>query len=273
MNQREKPAALLRFLHPAPDFLIIGAQKGGTTSLHQQLCAHPQVLSSRDKEIHYFDNQHHRGATWYLRQFPSRPRQLLRWLHTGAKPVCGEATPMYLFHPLAPARIARLLPKVRLVALLRDPVYRAYSHYQHNLREGWETLSFEEALDREEDRTLPALAGLRTDPDRLDTRLHAYSYCARGRYLEQLRRYEALFPAENLLVLSSEDYFARPQQTYQQVLAFLGLAPFTVPVASANRGNYGDASLSPAVAERLRRYFEPHNEALFGHLGRRFSWG
>ena len=261
---------MLRHLHRKPDFLIIGAQKAGTTSLHEHLCAHPRVAGAPEKEVHYFDNQHARGAQWYLSRFPSRARLFLRGLRAGGRVACGESTPMYLFHPLAPQRIAELLPDARLIVLLRDPVQRAYSHYRHNRREGWEPLPFEEAIAREPERLQPALDSLRADPDRLDTRLHAFSYLARGRYLEQLLRYEALFPRERILILSSEEYFSDPQRVYAETLRFLGLPPFALPAPALNRGDGAD--LAPATRERLREYFRPHNEALFAHLGRRFAW-
>lgn len=260
-------------LHPRPSFLILGAQKAGTTSLHEYLCAHPQVLPARAKEVHYFDNQYGRGENWYLRQFPSRAGLLRRRLRSGGRVISGEATPMYLFHPLAPARIARFMPAARLIVLLRDPVERAYSHYQHNVREGWETLSFEEALAREEERTGPALEALQRNPESLDTRLHAFSYCARGRYLEQLQRYETLFPRERLLVLCSEEFFAAPLASYQVVLDFLGLAPIHPSVGAANQGGYGGvAPEARAAMSRLREAFAAHNERLFAHLGRRLPW-
>lgn len=273
MNAGPRPSALISALYPGPAFLVLGTQKGGTTSLHEHLCRHPQVRAAREKEVHYFDHQYHRGPDWYLRRFPSLPARLLGRLRSGDWPVSGDATPMYLFHPLAAGRIARLLPRTRLIVLLRDPVQRAYSHYQHNLREGWETLPFEEALACEDERIAPSLAALHETSAPPDTRLAAYSYRARGRYLEQLQRYEAVFPREQLLVLCSEEFFANPQATYRAALEFLGLTPFTPRLEPANQGNYGPASpAAQAAMAGLRRYFAPHNEALFRHIGYRMPW-
>src|SRR5436309_16134274 len=106
-----------------PDFIVIGAQKSGTGSLYAYLNGHPDVAGARVKEVHYFDLHYHRGVDWYLDQFPDE---------AAARPRCtGEASPYYLFHPHAPRRAFDLVPDARLIALLRDPVDRAISHYHH----------------------------------------------------------------------------------------------------------------------------------------------
>ena len=143
-----------------PTFLIVGAQKSGTTSLVHYLAAHPQVYARID-EVHFFDRNYERGLDWYSSQFEDAV-------------VVGESSPEYMFRPEVPPRVAADLPGVKLVAILRDPVDRAYSHYWHNRTRGHEPLSFEAALDAEADR----------EPDR-------YGYVARGRYHEQLERFSA----------------------------------------------------------------------------------
>ncbi len=103
-----------------PDFIILGAQRAGTSSLYYYLSQHPQILPAVRKELHFFDDHYRRGLGWYRSQFPTR----------GARgTITGEATPYYLSHPHAPARIQRLLPQARLIVLLRNPVERAISHY------------------------------------------------------------------------------------------------------------------------------------------------
>lgn len=260
-------------LFTPPDFLIIGTQKGGTTSLYSYLCQHPGIAPAAQKEIHYFDAHYARGNRWYLRQFPSSIRRMLRGAldRSGHRALTGEATPFYLMHPLAAQRIAALAPQARLIMLLREPAARAYSQYQHNRRMGWETLDFDAAIDREEERIAPALDALSADPMHTDTRLPAYSYKARGRYLEQIERYERLFPREQMLVLSSEELFSNPGAVFDRTVAFLGLPQCPHPQFEAsNAGGYGREL--PSKIEQLRRYFAPFNEGLFHHLGTRFAW-
>ncbi len=104
----------------APDFVIIGTQRGGTTSLHAYLSAHPQVATPATKELHFITDRYERGLDWYLGQFPAElPPDV----------ITGEATPYALFHPLAPRRLREIAPAARLIVLLRNPVDRAYSHY------------------------------------------------------------------------------------------------------------------------------------------------
>src|SRR5947209_8592328 len=128
-------------VRPLPNFLILGAQKAGTTALYAYLRWHPEITGPSFKEVSFFDRHYARGERWYRAHFPARRR-----------PFVGEASPSYLFHPLVPERVARLLPDARLVAILRNPVDRAFSHYQHEVSLGREPLSFEEAVAHEEER-------------------------------------------------------------------------------------------------------------------------
>ena len=120
-----------------PDFLGLGVQKGGTTSLHCLLEQHPQVFLPSVKEVHYFSLNFASGEAWYRSQFASaEPEQR-----------CGEITPYYLFHPQAAARVREALPQAKLIVLLRDPVERTLSQYFHSRRHGFEPLGLEAALD------------------------------------------------------------------------------------------------------------------------------
>lgn len=252
----------------------MGAQKAGTTSLHAYLCQHPQVLGARGKEVHFFDFNFARGLNWYRRQCPSRLRAAWQRIKARRPVLIGESTPYYLFHPYACDRIAEALPGVRIIILLRDPAARAYSHYRHNVRAGWESLSFDEALAQESQRMARAEAKLAQDEQAISHEHAAYSYQARGRYLDQLLRFERAFGKANVKVLSSESLFRAPTETYGEVLDFLGLEPFAPPAVSRGAAfNQGEkVPQSGATLARLRHEFAAGNEALFRHLGRRFDW-
>ncbi|MCZ7590576.1 MAG: sulfotransferase domain-containing protein [Gaiella sp.] len=201
---------------PLPGFLVIGAQKAGTTALYAYLRWHPEITGPSWKEVSFFDRHWWRGEAWYRGQFPLRAGERL----------VGEASPSYLFHPLAPARARSLLPDVRLVALLRNPVDRAYSHYQHEVALGREPLSFEAALAAEEERTRGEVERLVADPRAFSRAWWDHTYVARGRYAEQLERWLAVFPREQLLVVATEELGERPAETYASILRFLGAAPY-----------------------------------------------
>jgi Sulfotransferase domain len=246
-----------------PDFLVIGAQRAGSTSLFAQLCAHPGVAAPSHKEIHYFDLQSFRSRRWYRSHFPP--------VASSRGSITGEASPYYLFHPAVPARVAEALPDVRLIALVRDPVARAYSHYQLSVRDGHETLGFDEALRAEPDR----LAG---EEERLLAdgayRSHAHrhqSYAARGAYAEQLRRWHSHVAPERLLVISSEELFADPAGTAAAVLEFLGLdAEAVPPLPVRNQRPY--PPMSDEARSLLEARFEEPNRQLYELVGRDLGW-
>lgn len=249
-------------LHPS--FLVIGTQKGGTTSLYRYLMAHPDVRPPARKEVGFFGYRYRNGFDWYRAQFPlALP---------GGSPVTGEASTSYLFHPAVPARVARHLPEVRLVALLRDPVERAHSHYLHTKRSGREPLSFEDALEHEEERLAHIWPHLDDPGYAIPKGLGLYSYKARGRYWEQLERWYGAFDRSRLLVLRSEDMFDDPAGTYARVLAFLGLRPWQPERFKRHNPRVQAETIAPATRRALRRYFEPHNRVLYRELGHDLGW-
>ena len=260
-----------------PDFLVIGGQRCGTDSLFKDLGLHSSVIPATRKEVSYFTRHFAMGEAWYRTHFPTMARVAVQRRRVGARVASFEATPDYLFHPLAPERAAQLVPDARLIALLRDPVERAYSHYRHMVRLGFEDLSFDEAIGREEERTTPDRARLRSDPLVHPARLLRYSYAARGAYAEQLERWFAHFPREQVLVVRSEDFFDRPAVAFAEILDFLEL-PAWRPGAFPNYsrpepGAAGARGLSEATKAHLARHFAPRNEQLSALLGRDMAWG
>jgi hypothetical protein len=232
-----------------PDFLIIGAKKCGTSFLYDLLSRHPYVQPAAKKELHYFDVLHvEEGIDWYRRCFPAPS-----W-KDGRRTITGEATP-YLDNSGVPERVAKALPQARLIALLRDPVERAYSDHQQVRRKGREPLSFEEATEAEKTQT------------------KAYpGYLSRGVYIDQLLCWSMFFGEDQMLVLKSEDLFEHTEDTLERVLDFLDL-PRWKPEASEkrNKGEY-EAEMEVATRQRLQEYFEPHNERLYEYLGTDFEW-
>ncbi len=206
-----------------PDYLIIGAQKAGTTSLHSWLEAHPAVLRARGKELHFFDLRYGRGVGWYRSCFPLRgARQRVADAEGAA--VTGEATPAYLFHPEVPARVAAVLPEVRCVAVLREPVARSHSHWRHEGRAGRERRPFVDAVRDELDSLT---AGRGPTPD--DPLFRRTWYLSRGHYAEQLDRWFAHIGREQVLVLRAETMFQDPAATFAEVCRHLGIPPWEPP--------------------------------------------
>jgi hypothetical protein len=264
-----RPTAGLRLL---PSYLIIGAQRAGTTSLHRYLVQHPAVRTMlRTKGVHFFDTNYVRGIDWYASRFPTR---LYGWYvrqRHGMELLTGEASPYYVFHPQVPYRVARHLPDVKLILLLRDPVQRAYSHYQHEVARGFETLGFEEAIRAEPERLAGEHERLLAEPYYNSFAHQHHSYLARGRYDEQLATWRSLFPDRQLLVLSSERFFAEPDRTFRQALDFLELPDFT-PAAYERHNAHDYRQMGAGVRALLVERFREPNRRLYETLGEDLGW-
>jgi Sulfotransferase domain len=183
----------------------------------------------------------------------------------------GEASPSYLLHPLAPERVVAMVPEAKLVALVRNPVDRAFSHYQHEVALGREPLSFEDALEAEDERLHGEEERMLADPGYFSRAWWDYTYRARGRYAEQLERWLAVFPREQMLIVPSEDLLDEPEQTYARVLEFLGAPPHRLDsYPRVFERQY--EPLRPETRERLAAEFAEPNRRLYELLGRNLGW-
>lgn len=263
---------------PLPTFVIVGAQKSGTTTLHDLLGQLPDAWMSDPKELHYFDKHQDRGLAWYADQF-----------HPGEEHrAWGESTPFYLYKDRARDAMVQALPESRFVAVLREPVSRAYSHYWFARSKGREPLeSFEEAVAREPER-------LRASKDGQPA---AFSYLDRGHYLRQLVALEGRVARDRMLVMLTEDLSRDPREALRRVCRFVGLdeaGADAVEVRSRNtfsdrtvnsadglrkarvlqqnlRASDGYPPIDPDLERRLREQFRGENEDLAQWLGRDLS--
>lgn len=255
---------------PVPDYLIIGAQKCGTTSLYAYLTQHPGILPSEKKEVHYFGHPKNqvRGQTWYLRHFPSNSYRKSIEKQLGYSPITGEATPN-MNQPFMPKLVHDLLPNAKLIAMFRDPIDRAFSQYHHYRKfPGREPLTFEEAI---------AQSAVKL-PDELMNDVRRYSqsnhrsYITRGLYAEQLERWYQYYPKDRIHIMSSEEFFADPAAELKKVLEFLELPDFEFDCSvSKNTGSY-ESKMSVTTKDQLEEIFRPHNRRLYELTGRNFGW-
>lgn len=252
-----------------PDFIIIGAQRSGTTSLYHYLTQHPQLHSSFAKEVHYFDagldpeeDNFQKGHAWYQAHFPLRSQ-----VKAGDK--VFEASPLYIFNPLAPERICDLVPDAKLIASLRNPTERAISHYFHEVGRGTENLPIMQALQEEDCRLEPVMNAR----DWKSVHYIDHSYKKRGLYKEQLERYMECFPIDCILVLCSEDLFQDPVSTLKEIYRFVEVDEgFQIENLEPQNVGAHKVEVDQEVYEYLNDYFRPHNEALFELIGKRFDW-
>jgi hypothetical protein len=291
LSSRLKTLAIRAGYHSRPSFLVIGAQKAGTTALYYYLAEHPRIVPSRDKELGFFapelfadwpehpnhrilctrgvtafddPRSYRRAVAWYHGQFP--------WPHElGRERLTFEATPEYLYYPRAAKRIFDYDPDMKLIVLLRDPVERAFSAWNMYRSFGGyrpliyatrrETRDFEPAIQAE-------LEELRTGQNSRDP-----GYVRRGLYHEQLARYFQLFDRRQILVLDSADLRTSTSTAINQVAGFLGLPEHTREGEwqQVLVGGYDPAMPEPSV-RLLREFYAPHNEKLYRLLDRDYGW-
>jgi len=253
-----------------PDFIIIGAQKSGTTSLYDLVSKHPGVIPPRHKELHYFSTSKYGwGTRWYRLNFPTKLEKgiLKKKLHHQV--ITGEATPNYILHPNTKKRIKNLIPKAKIIVILRNPVDRAYSHYNHNVRRKLENLSFEEAIQEkrfegEEDK-------IYDDKFYEASNYNMYSYLLRGRYAEQLEDWFKIFKKDQILVVSFEEFIKIPNKVLNEIFEFLELPRYEQKnISKLNIGEYH--SMDPQTRKFLIEYYKPDKEKLYKLLNRKFDW-
>lgn len=257
-------------LRMKPKFVIIGQQKCGTTTLYHLMCQHPQIKAAARKELNFFNKNYFRGLEWYEKKFPSTLVKSLGKLR-GQEVITGEASPYYMFHPLSAMRMAPVLPEAKLIVLLRNPVDRAYSHFNHATRGKRETLPFEEALAKESVRLAGETEKLMNDERYFSFNHRYWSYTSRGIYVDQLKEFRKYFAEKQFLVIKSEEFFIETQKILDEVFSFVGVDPWQPPhLKPMNTGTYSEIKLD--TREQLRKFFEPHNERLYHYLGRDLGW-
>ncbi|MGB3514019.1 MAG: tetratricopeptide repeat protein, partial [Microcoleaceae cyanobacterium] len=244
-----------------PHFIIIGAQKSGTTSLENYIAQHPQVIPAIKKETHFWYRGFNKGIDWYLAHFPPIPKS--------KNFITGEATPNYLEYYQSAKRIYNVFPDVKLLVIFRNPVDRAVSQYYHWVRIKREERSFEEAINSELEMLIksPSLP----QGDRNYWQKQPGNYIGRGVYIEFIKKWMEIFPREQFLILKGEDFYQKPTTSMKQIFDFLGLPEYQLPkYKKLNSGYY--TPINESFRQRLNEYFQPHNQRLEEYLGRQFNW-
>ncbi len=246
-----------------PDFVIIGGGKCGTTSLYNYLTEHPDIFRASWKEIHYFDTY---MTGWYRSNFPT--------IFTKIKHknfITGESSPYYLYHPLAAQRMAKMNPNAKLIIVLRDPGDRAYSHYNHTVRNGDEKLSFINAL-KEEPKRLEEPTKKLLEYDWFSSAKHrAFSYLGRGLYYKQITNWMKYYPSKQFYFIKSEDMAKQPQQILNKIYKFLVVPKYNnKDLRKFNRAAY--MKMDSTAKEYLKEYYEIPNKELSDLLGNDFEY-
>lgn len=250
-------------LRHLPTTVIVGAQKAGTTQLYAYLVTHPRCYEAAEKEVDYFSKHPGRSVRWYRSRFP------LSFRVTRKLGQVMEASPSYLPTPSALRKMRQVLPKARVIVILRDPVSRAFSHYQHRKTRHLESRSFDECVAAE--------IAANEYPPRLGVALQTEAkpmlgYIARGYYALQIELLLKLYARNRILFLDSATLFRDTSATCARVFDFMGLDEFEVqPTKIYNRGYYQE-TIDPRVAAELREHYRPYDALLSQLLGQEFSW-
>lgn len=255
------------FLRALPGFIIIGTGRGGTTGMYFTLATHPDIVQALSKEPHFFSKQYYNSSYSYKSIFPVLCFKRI----LNQKVITAEASVSYIYHPHAAKRMAKMIPNVRIIAMLRNPVDRAYSHWSLNVRRGKEDLSFENAIEREEERIAGEMERMIHDEYYFSEHFKRYAYKERGKYAGQLVSWLEAFPREQILIIKSEDYFNNSSGVLKTILDFLSLPQYEFKgVRKVFPGKY--EPMNAVTRKYLIDYFKPHNEKLYNLLGTSFDW-
>lgn len=257
-------------LRVLPDFILIGGQRCGTTSLFRALMQHPSVVRPTfHKGVNYFDVNYYRGPSWYAGHFPLRT--VARRKAPEGQPHAFEASGYYMFHPEAIRRLAQDLAHVKLVAMLRNPVERAYSAWKHESARGFEWEDFESALALEDERLVGEVERMRSDPTYESFCHRHHSYRGRGEYGRLLQNVLEYFPREQLHIMYSEDFFENPEAAFDELASFLGITP-TSGTAFDRYNARPRQPMSEASRLQLSSIYRPQLEVLQSLTGRKPPW-
>jgi hypothetical protein len=247
-----------------PGYLVVGTKRGGSTSIAHWINQHPEVAPCRStKGTHYFDVNYGRGWRWYLSAFESA---------SGAWRTTGEASPYYMFHPLAPQRIAEALPHVRIIVSLREPVSRAWSHHQYETQQGFENRPFHEAIALEQERLRGEEERMTRSPGYESYAHRHHTYLQRGHYADQLRHLYRFFSPDQVLVLRSEALFTDTQQQLSRVWDHIGVSQISLAGLGRLKATNSAPDIDPELRHQLMEYYRPWNDQLQELLGVEFAW-
>ena len=247
-----------------PDFLVLGVHKSGTSTLYNELVKHPNILSAADKEIHYF-NAYFGSESWYRSNFPTK-KEMEKGKN--GKSITGEATAQYLFHPLVPKRVHNLLPNIEFLVVLRNPVERAFSHYNNNIRKGIEPLPFKDALQKRKNDLKEAEKMVREGDLQANRFFERYSYLEKGKYVEQFERWFEFFPKEKFFVFQTTEF---QQNTWNKIFDFLNVSHLNIK-DTPKLGKYDYSPIDAETKEWLNEFYKPYNEKLEKMFKIKLNW-
>jgi len=251
-----------------PDFIIIGSMKSGTTSLYYNICEHPCVIPAAYDELGFFDRNYNLGINWYRSLFPTNLYKNYVKRHQGIV-LTGEDTPFYFWSSIAAERISKLLPNIKLLVIVRNPIDRAYSEYQDVVQANTNTLPFDELIKSEMEKLRSQEIKITNENYQMFNEKH--SYLLKGLYAKQLQIWAELFRLKQIFVISTEDLAKNPTQTMNQVFKFLNLPDYSLKNLQKRKvKKYSNMTMN--IRKILIEYYKPFNEQLYKIIDKKFDW-
>ena len=255
-----------------PIFVIVGAQKSGTTSLYRYLIKHPFIYPTfKKKEPHFFDIDFSKGLFWYRSFFPTKIFKFILEKICRRDVIIGEKSPYYILHPHVPKRLYSINQNIKIIILLRNPVDRTYSHYFHSRTTGVETLSFEKALEKEEKRINGEFEKIIENENYVSRVFPGVAYKTRSIYINQIKNWFKYFPKEQILIIRSEELFKDPQKIMNTTFKFLGIPICKIKIFKKFHSETRER-MDPNTRVYLINYFKLFNQQLYKYLERDFKW-
>lgn len=253
-----------------PNFIIIGEAKCGTTSLYNYMIQHPNIKSALNKEINYFNWYYKKSINWYKGHFPTTLEKKIK-RKKKVLFLTGEASPLYLFNSEVPKRIFDLIPEVKIIICLRNPVNRAYSHYNDlGVRLGNEKRTFDEAVKVEIESIKNMDSLVENSKYGFEDRL--YQYVSRGIYLEHLKIWMKTFPKKQFFIVKTEELNKTPEIVLDNIFEFLSLSKFD-KINIKERYNVSKYKpMNESTRNLLNEFFKIHNQHLEEYLKIKFGW-
>ncbi|MEL6989022.1 MAG: sulfotransferase domain-containing protein, partial [Bacteroidota bacterium] len=207
-----------------PDMILIGVQKAGTASLFYYLIQHEQVVRPIQKQTFYFSERPDKSMNWYRSNFPTKQQMSQAAANVGKEVITLEATPDYILYPHIPPRLAREMPNVKLVCILRNPVSRAISEFFYFEKYTNLGISFDEKMKQE----MEAFQTLNDNKDyqNISEYMDRYTILLRGLYDLQIKEWFKYFSKEQILFLSSEEFFKDKNKVLNQITSFMNISSF-----------------------------------------------
>ena len=255
-------------LRVLPDFIIIGSMKCGTTSLYYDICEHPCASPAAYDEIGFFDSNFHLGLNWYRSMFPTK-RQIEGVRRKEGVAITGEDTPFYFWNPVAAKRIQKLLPNIKLITILRNPIDRAYSEYQDQASNESDFPSFETVIENEMNMKRNDTSLITEENFEIFNQKN--SNLLKGIYVDQLKIWTRLFPKGQIFTLTTEDLNSDSIGTLELVFQYLNLPKYKIKNPQYKKQKKY-VSMNTQTRKLLIQFFKPHNEELFKFIGKKFDW-